>query len=128
MSSILTHLTIGSNDLKKARIFYDAVLEPLGIKLIREVEGQRFAYGKDGEEGRIIIVKPINGEAATAGNGITIGLAAPSDEAVDVFYKAGLANGGKDAGEPGPRPAANNSRGAYLYDPEGNKICAFNFK
>lgn len=128
MSSILTHLTIGSNDLEKARQFYDAIFAPLGIKLVREIEGQRLAYAKDGEEGRVIIVKPINGKPATAGNGFTVGLAAPSDDAVDAFYNAGLANGGKDAGAPGPRPMANNARGAYLYDPEGNKICVFHFK
>ncbi|AEI38286.1 MAG: VOC family protein [Zymomonas mobilis subsp. pomaceae] len=128
MSSIITHITIGTNDMKKARRFYDAAFEALGIKRMRDVEGKRSVYGREGQEGRIIIVKPINGEPATVGNGITIGLAADTDEAVDAFYKAGLEHGGKDAGAPGPRAGANDSYGAYLYDPDGNKICTFNFK
>ena len=30
--AIFTHVTVGTNDLAKARAFYDAVLAPLGIK------------------------------------------------------------------------------------------------
>ena len=44
-------------------------------------------------------------------------------------YEAGKANGGTCDGEPGPRERApNNSVGAYLRDPDGNKICAFHMR
>ena len=43
--------------------------------------------------------------------------------------EAGKANGGTCDGPPGPRERApNNSVGAYLRDPDGNKICAFHMR
>ena len=73
--------------------------------------------------------QPGNGEAATVSNGATLGLAASSDEAVSKWHAAGLAAGGTCDGPPGPRERApNNSVGAYLRDPDGNKICAFNMR
>ena len=47
-------------------------------------------------------------------------------DAVDAWYAAGIANGGTCEGPAGPRPTApGNSYGAYLRDPDGNKLCAF---
>jgi catechol 2,3-dioxygenase-like lactoylglutathione lyase family enzyme len=44
---------------------------------------------------------------------------------VDAFYEAALANGGTDEGPPGPRPQYHpNYYGAYVRDPDGNKIQA----
>ncbi|HKX35157.1 MAG TPA: VOC family protein, partial [Rhizorhapis sp.] len=70
--------------------------------------------------------KPANGEPASFANGGTIGFAAPDKDAVDAFHAAGIANGGTCEGEPGLRPQApGRAYGAYLRDPDGNKICAF---
>lgn len=39
------------------------------------------------------------------------------------FYEAGLANGGTDNGEPGPRPNYGPTYyAAFVHDPEGNNI------
>jgi len=57
----------------------------------------------------------------------TLGFSAADDATVDAWHAAGLEAGGTDEGGPGPREAApNNARGAYLRDPDGNKVCAFN--
>jgi catechol 2,3-dioxygenase-like lactoylglutathione lyase family enzyme len=78
------------------------------------------------ETGKFLVMEPFDGGAASFANGGTISFAAASKEAVDSFHAAGLANGDRDEGAPGPRPnAPGNAYGAYLRDPVGNKICAF---
>ena len=44
------------------------------------------------------------------------------------FHAAALAHGGKTAGDPGPRQAAFTTYfGAFIFDPDGNKIEAVYF-
>lgn len=74
------------------------------------------------------MLRPLDDGAASAGNGITLGLKAPDRAAVSAFHAAGLAGGGRDAGEPGPRGAVPHAYGAYLFDPDGNKLCAYCFR
>ena len=63
--------------------------------------------------------------AASAGNGVTVAFTVPSRAAVDAFHAAALANGGTDEGPPGLRTHYHpDYYGAYVRDPEGNKICA----
>ena len=48
---------------------------------------------------------------------------APSREAVDAFYTAGLKAGGADAGPPGPRDIYGPGYyGAFLLDLDGHKV------
>lgn len=48
---------------------------------------------------------------------------AVSEQAVRAFHEAGLAAGGKSAGEPGLRPIYHPGYyAAFLEDPEGNRI------
>jgi len=42
--------------------------------------------------------------------------------AVDAFYKAALAHGGKDNGAPGERPYHPGYYAAFVLDPDGNNI------
>ena len=120
---MFTHVMVGANDVAKAKQFYDAVLGTLGVGPGFEM-GERIFYR--GAGGAFGVGKPLNGEPACFANGGTIGFAAPNQEAVDAFHAAGLANGGTSEGEPGRRPQApGNAYGAYLRDPEGNKICTF---
>ena len=52
-----------------------------------------------------------------------IAFLAGSPEAVDHAYAAGMARGGRDEGAPGPRERYGRGYyGAYLRDPDGNKI------
>ena len=61
---------------------------------------------------------------ATPGNGVTVAFDAPSRAAVDAFHAAALAAGGTDEGPPGVREHYHsNYYGAYVRDPDGNKIC-----
>ena len=58
---------------------------------------------------------------------MTVGFTAASPEEVDAFHAAGLAAGGKDEGQPGPRNHLPGAYAAYLRDPAGNKITAYTF-
>ena len=121
---IFTHICLGSNDLERSARFFDAVLAPLGIVNLGPFLDQGVGYGRRLPE--LLILRPLHGRA-TCSNGATLGLKAPDRRAVDDFHRAGLAAGGEDAGPPGPRGAVPHAYGAYLLDPDGNKICAYCF-
>ncbi|HKX23461.1 MAG TPA: VOC family protein [Rhizorhapis sp.] len=123
--AIFTHCCVGANDLEASKAFYDAALAGLGIKNLGQMSENSALYGKDAPE--LIVLKPANGEPACIGNGFTLGFAAETRAQVRAFYEAGLANGGTDDGEPGPRAFHPTAYGAYLRDPVGNKICAYCF-
>ncbi len=123
--AIFTHVVLGTNDLDKSRAFYDATLGALGIKNMGPMGERGFLYGKDSPE--FLVTKPANGQPACHANGGTIGFVAPSRDAVHKFHAAGLAHGGSDEGQPGPRTFTPTAYAAYLRDPCGNKICAYCF-
>jgi catechol 2,3-dioxygenase-like lactoylglutathione lyase family enzyme len=123
---IFTHNCVGTNDVQRAGRFYDAALAPLGIRRLGTFLDQGLSYGARAAE--FLVLQPVDGQGASPGNGVTIGFKAPDRPAVAAFHSAGLAAGGRDAGAPGPRGAVPDAFGAYLIDPDGNKICAYCFK
>ena len=119
---MFNHVFLGTNDIDKSRSFYDKVMGALGVG------GHPLPHGTvyPSEKGSLIVAKPANGEQATVSNGHTLGFKAKSYDEVDAWHKAGLEAGGTDEGAPGFRAASpGNMYGAYLRDPDGNKICAF---
>ena len=122
---MIGYATIGATDVAAALPFYDAVLGAIGYGRAF-FEGGWAGYGPKGEPQDIFICPPFDGAPARAGNGIMLGLLAPTKEAVAAAHQAGVAAGGKDEGAPGPRPADSTEFwGAYLRDPTGNKLCVF---
>ena len=120
---MFSHVTIGSNDPNKAAEFYDAVLATLGITTMFNVEGA-VAYGEMTGP-KTFILKPFDGAAPRPGNGGHVAYLAQSRAQVDAFYAAALEHNGTDEGPPGLRPQYHpNYYGAYVRDPEGNKIQA----
>ena len=120
---MFSHVMIGTNDLTKAKAFYDAVLGALGVKP-GFVDRHRVFWRTP--TGVFSVSTPIDGKPATVGNGGTIGFAAASPEQADAWHAAGVANGGVTCEDPpGVREGANGKLYlAYLRDPDGNKICA----
>lgn len=119
---MFTHCFLGTNDTERARRFYDPVMAALGI----DGTALRNGVGYFGPEAGFIVATPANGEPHNASNGHTLGFKAANHRAVDAFHAAGVANGGTCGGAPGIRPnSPGQMYGAYLYDPDGNKICAF---
>ena len=118
---MIAYATIGTNDLEKARSFYDPVMSALGGKRTMAFERMQF-YGAEGPA-LLAVCKPYDGEAATAGNGSMFGLRAESREAADAAHAAAVAGGGTCEGPPGQR--MDGFYGAYFRDPDGNKLCVF---
>ncbi|CAH0269327.1 VOC family protein [Agrobacterium fabrum] len=118
---MFTHVMIGSNNLERARDFYDATFVALGGKP-GEIDARgRLIYAHEG--GRLMITKPIDGKPATAANGGTIGIAAASPDHVLAWHAAGVSHGGT-AVESLPLERPNGAFVAYLRDPDGNKLTA----
>ena len=120
---MFSHVTVGSNDVAKAKAFYNGVAAALGLERLADYP-EAAGYGRSGGRPQLWIVRPLDKKSASAGNGITVGLEAADRPSVDAAYRAGLASGGKDEGAPGVRKHYHpNYYGAYLRDPDGNKLC-----
>ena len=119
---MFSHIMIGTNNLDKAKAFYDAVLGVLAVPA-GVVDHHRIFWRT--ATGIFSVTLPINGQPATVGNGGTIGFACQSAEQVDAWHATGLANGGSTCEDPpGVREGATVKLYlAYLRDPDGNKIC-----
>jgi catechol 2,3-dioxygenase-like lactoylglutathione lyase family enzyme len=119
---MFSHIMIGTNDLARAKTFYDAVLGTLGVPA-GFVDGHRIFWRAQG--GIFSVSLPIDGQPATVGNGSTIGFASPSVEQADAWHAAGLAHGGSTCeNPPGVREGSSGKLYlAYLRDPDGNKLC-----
>jgi catechol 2,3-dioxygenase-like lactoylglutathione lyase family enzyme len=121
--AIFTHVTVGTNDLAKAREFYDAVLAPLGIKRLKDFGDGGSCWGATTEE--FMVLKPADGKSASVANGGTISFEAPSRAAVAAFHQAALARGGKDEGAVGPRGFWPDTYAGYCRDLDGNKLAVY---
>jgi catechol 2,3-dioxygenase-like lactoylglutathione lyase family enzyme len=120
---MFSHIMIGTNDLKRAKVFYDSLLGTLGVPPAR-VDGHRIFYRTP--TGVFSVTTPINGADATCANGMTIGFAAASPAQADAWHAAGLAAGGTTCEDPpGVREGSTGKFYlAYLRDLDGHKLCA----
>ena len=123
---MIGYITIGAQDSEKSGAFYDAVLGAIGNER-KFSDGGWVGYGPKGEDTHnVYVCPPFDKKPASAGNGMMIAFVAPSKNAVNTAYQAGLNAGGSGEGAPGPRPEDSTTfYGAYLRDPTGNKICVF---
>jgi catechol 2,3-dioxygenase-like lactoylglutathione lyase family enzyme len=121
---MFSHIVVGTNDLERAKAFYDAALAALGVKPGR-IDGYRIAYRSP--TGVLLVTEPINGEPATYANGGTIGFLAKSPEEANAWHAAGVAAGGVSCEDPPGVRDGNMGKMylAYLRDPDGNKLCAY---
>ena len=65
--AIFTHVTVGTNDLAKARSFYDSVLGALGYKRLKDFGDGGSCWGQTTEE--FMVLKPADGKPAAFANG-----------------------------------------------------------
>ena len=120
---MFSHIMVGTNDLERAKSFYDALLGTLGVPPAM-VDRHRIFYRTP--TGVFCVSLPIDGQPATFANGGTIGFACASSEQAAAWHAAGVANGGATCEEPpGVREGGMGKMYlAYLRDPDGNKLCA----
>jgi catechol 2,3-dioxygenase-like lactoylglutathione lyase family enzyme len=123
--SVFTHVTVGTNDLERARAFYDNVLGKIGLKRIADLGDTGTIWGE--EKPSFFVVRPVNGLPATVGNGVTVSFEAPDRTSIHAFYDAALAAGAQNEGAAGPRGWAPHAYAAYVRDPDGNKLAIYCF-
>ena len=126
--SIVHHLSVAVADLASSAAFYDAALAPLGYtrawthEITAGYKEAAIGYGLPGADDEFAIRLRLQG-VPTPSDGFHIAFRAPSRQAVTAFYRAALANGGRDNGgaglhaEYGPDYFA-----AFVIDPDGHRI------
>ena len=114
---MIDHVGFEVSDLARSAAFYDPLFFALGYR--RELSGDRaIAYG-DNQPTFWIVARGVL-PAPSYGH---VALRASGRAAVDAAYEAGMANGGRDDGAPGPRPSYGpRYYAAYLRDPDGLRV------
>ena len=99
---MIAHVSIGVRDVDRSKSFYDATLEPLGYKCIRQARTLiGYGYGRDSIAFWVVSAeRPV---PADEKSGLHFCFVAPSRAAVDAFHSAALRVGGCDNGAPGLR-------------------------
>lgn len=122
---MIDHISLVVGDFARARAFYSAALAPLGYTKLREFS---VAAGDPRDVvGFGVAPKPDFWIAAGDDDGssppVHIAFRAVSRAAVDAFYAAAIAAGGRDNGAPGPRPGYHpDYYGAFVIAPDGNNL------
>lgn len=122
---MLNHVTIGTNDLARAKAFYDRIMATIGIGcfVVNEARGHvGYAEGPTTTP-QVYLLQPIDGQIATVGIGQTFAFLAGDRAGVRAFHAAALAAGGTCEGPPGPRPTFHpDIYIAFVRDLDGHKL------
>lgn len=119
---MIGYVTLGTNDLAAAAVFYDAVAAEMGTGRMMEFD-TFIAWGTPGGSAGIGLTKPADGNEATVGNGVMVALEAKDQAQVDRLHAIALEHGGTCEGPPGPR--GDTFYAGYFRDLDGNKLNAF---
>ena len=125
---MIGYATVGTNDIDRARAFYDDLLGGIGARRVMEFPENGFTmYGTGERRPGLAITRPYDGGPARAGNGNMVALAMDSRARVDHLHARALELGGSDEGPPGVRGPEGDRAfyGAYFRDLDGNKLCVF---
>jgi predicted lactoylglutathione lyase len=119
---MIGYITLGTNNLERAKSFYDALFADLGIGRMMDF-GRGVAWGKSMDQPGFGVTQPFDGKPATVGNGVMIALAMKDRAMVERVYQKALSLGGTCEGKPGDR--GGGFYAAYFRDLDGNKLNAF---
>lgn len=121
---MLGYTTIGASDLDKSCAFYDALLAEIGGKQLMGMDRIKF-YGTGPDAPMLAVCIPYDEGQQHCGNGNMVAI--PADRpTVDKLYAKALELGAKDDGAPGERNPV--FYGAYVRDPDNNKLCFYEMK
>ncbi len=113
--TMFDHVEIPTLDIARARDFYRATLAELGHVKVTDHGGWCGFGAGDSAPFALFSAK------ATAPTHLAF--VAADRDAVDRFYRAAMAAGGRDNGAPGPRPDYSPKYyAAFVFDPDGNNV------
>lgn len=120
---MIDHTGVAVSNFDRSKAFYGAALAPLGYALLMELpaaitkSADVAGFGEPPKPDFWIYSGTPNKPP------VHVAFRAPTRAAVDAFYRAALAAGGRDNGPPGPRPHYHaNYYGAFVLDPDGHNI------
>lgn len=119
---MIGYTTLGVKDLEAAKKFYTELFE---AKVLVDV-GRLAMIGTSMDQPKIAVCEPFNGEKSNPGNGVMVAFPGGSKEGAAKLYHKAIELGATCDGEPGQR-IDNMFYGAYVKDPDGNKLCFFDF-
>ena len=119
---MIGYVTLGTNDLEKAKEFYDSVFGAIGAKRMMD-EDTFCAWSTGKDQAALSVTQPFDKNAATVGNGVMVALAVDSRDKVDAVYNKAMEMGGSDEGPPGQR--FEGFYAGYFRDVDGNKLNVF---
>lgn len=127
---MIGYVTVGADDIPRAKRFYSSFMPALGYRLREGPEGLSYALpdrpGQPAVFPDFHVKPPLDGRPASVGNGAMIAFQLRSQQEVRNLHSAALAAGGQDEGQPGFRDAYGpHFYVGYLRDPQGNKIALF---
>lgn len=121
---LLDHVSISVRNLDHCRPFYEAIMAALGAeKVYDRPDALGFGFRCNAAEDSHTCLAVYSSETANTDSRRHWCFKAKSREHVRQFHAAGLRNGGEDDGAPGIRSHYHEHYfGAFLFDPEGNRI------
>lgn len=127
---MMAYVTVGADDIARAKRFYSAFLSALGYQLEEGPEGLSYALpippGQSTMQPDFYVKPTFDGRPASAGNGSMVAFEARNQQQVRDLHAAALVAGGFDEGQPGFRVSYGPQFFVgYLRDPQGNKIALF---
>lgn len=123
---MIGYVVLGTNDLPRAKSFYDALLAEMGVSRLMEFGGRGYGWAAAMDQPMLCIMTPYDGKPATVGNGVMAGISVASRELVDRMHAKALELGGADEGPPGLRAEGGEGfYAAYFRDLDGNKLDVF---
>jgi catechol 2,3-dioxygenase-like lactoylglutathione lyase family enzyme len=128
---MIGYVTLGSDNMPRARAFYDELLgSTIGAKRIMEFgddAGGFTMWGTGFDKPGLAVTNPYNKQPAVAGNGNMSAIVVDSRDKVHAIHAKALELGGTCEGPPGVRGEEGPQAfyGAYFRDLDGNKLCAF---
>ena len=120
---MLDHVSITVSDIARAEPFYDAIMAALGVVKVG-ARGDWLGYGERArpQHPERVYMSIRKGDRPDPAFGRHWCFKAATREAVDTFWRSGLAAGGIDQGEPRLRTYHPGYYAAFLADPDGNRL------
>jgi catechol 2,3-dioxygenase-like lactoylglutathione lyase family enzyme len=106
---MIGYVVLGTNDLPRAKAFYDALLGEIGIKRMMEFGDRGYAWGVAMDKPALGIMKPFDEKPATVGNGVMAAIVVDSRDKVDRVYKKALDLGARAARASMPATSATST-------------------
>jgi catechol 2,3-dioxygenase-like lactoylglutathione lyase family enzyme len=109
---MIEHISLRCRNSRSSRKFYEKALAPLGYQVDLEY-GESYGFIQGGRHDFWVTKGKV-------GTPIHLAFHADATSAVDGFYRAAIAAGGKDNGPPGMREEYGYA--AFVLDPDGHNV------